>query len=103
KQHTSLAAPQCVHERRSSDLGCTDGKTKSSGTIARWTASWPASKTSKPARSKRCLTPSTPSALMESGPSPPILDASRLCGPVTEDRKSTRLNSSHVKISYDVF
>src|SRR5690606_40370920 len=36
-------------------------------------------------------------------PSVTLDDNARLVGVMTEDRKSTRLNSSHVKISYAVF
>src|SRR5215469_18082879 len=45
----------------------------------------------------------TPARRMPSWRSPARMPSSRRAWPGTQDRKSTRLNSSHVEISYAVF
>src|SRR5205814_10438810 len=55
-----------------------------------------------PARS-RARSPRPPPAPRARAPRPPSRPSARSCYPVSRDRKSTRLNSSHLGISYAVF
>src|SRR3712207_3316871 len=41
--------------------------------------------------------------MREIGPAPRLTSINTVINPLTEDRKSTRLNSSHANISYAVF